>query len=638
MASAEGIEQLLMKRAGTPSPKPAVRSSTAKLENLILASGTQANVTPISGSLKDGLNALSKNDVQRALAIRAGMKAGTLDRKLLAWSLAVSGKEGLDARTISNIARDLHNWPAQDAMIRNIEKAMAREGLSSADVINSFSGRTPSTADGAMMLAKAYRAQARRNEARKIISRLWRNETLDRKKEQAVLASFSDLLTRDDHRYRMHRLFYRDRIRAAQRVAPKAEQVSLSKARAAAIRASSNAKSAILGVAPSSKTDLGYTFARIEYARRIENFPLATKLLKSAPRNTSKLVDPDEWWVERRIASRNELERGNPKTAYELASNHSAQSASAIIDAEFHAGWYALRFLNKPEVARKHFARLLEQATIPASKARGHYWLGRATSGETKKQHYRNAAKFTGTYYGQLAAYHLGVKKLSVTKPKPSDADRKRFKNLELVRAFKRFEQIDQDGWAKPIYRHLAKTLSNSGEVALLSAAAEKQGDYQLALQVGKISERRGFDVDTLSWPLGAIPNAKNFSNRDRALAYAVSRQESEFNKAAVSPAKARGLMQLLPGTAKAVARQRGMSYSFKRLTSDAAYNAKLGSAYLDEQLEKFNGSYVLTFIAYNAGPRRVEEWIKRFGDPRGKTLVEVIDWVEKIPFTETRK
>jgi len=263
--------------------------------------------------------------------------------------------------------------------------------------------------------------------------------------------------------------------------------------------------------------------------------------------------------------------------------------------------------------------------------------MGRASSGANANTHFAKAAQHAGTYYGQLAALKLGVKKLNIKRAKPTTADRNNYKSRELVRAIKRLEAIGSGWRADSMYRHLALTLNSPGEIAILAADAERKGNYSLSLQVGKLAHGRGFKVDTLSWPIGAIPNSAKIGNTGRALAYSIARQESAFNKGAVSPANARGLLQLLPGTAKAVARKKGMRYSFKRLTTDAGYNATLGASYLSEQLGNFNGSYILTFAAYNAGPRRVDEWIKRFGDPRGKPLNEVIDWVEKIPFKETR-
>ena len=179
--------------------------------------------------------------------------------------------------------------------------------------------------------------------------------------------------------------------------------------------------------------------------------------------------------------------------------------------------------------------------------------------------------------------------------------------------------------------------LPTGGEISLLSVRAEKQSKRRLALQIGKIAYRRGLPVITSSWPIGAIPNATKINKSDRALAYSVARQESAFDHKAVSRANAQGLLQLLPGTAKLMAKKTQTTYSYRKLTRDPAYNVKLGSAYLDEQLSNFDGSYILTFAGYNAGPGRAREWIIKYGDPRGMPLNKVVDWVERIPFTETR-
>ncbi len=640
-AHAAGIKQLLMQNTPVPTRRPDLRTTgSLTLANNVSSFTTlspQQSVRAVNGTLKDGLSAIGKGDTTRALGIRAGMAAGSLDRKLLAWVIAISGKDGISSGTIAKIAGDLPAWPGQTKMMRNIEEAIVRETSSGSGLIKQFGNRNPVTTDAKLALAQAYMETGQTSKARSLIRPLWREKTLNKKTEAKILKQFSGLLQREDHRHRMHQLFYNDRIRAAERVAPLAQQVSLAKARAAAIRKSSNAVKTILGVAPSSKKDVGYTFSRIEYARRTENFELAKKLLLSAPTNPQLLIDADEWWVERRIVSRSLVERGDYKNAYRIAAGHSAQSASSIIDAEFHAGWYALRFLKDAATARKHFARILNHATRPISKSRGHYWMGRASNGGEATRHFQLAAAHPGTFYGQLAAHKLGVSKLSVSRPKPTQVERTTYANRELVRAIKRLEATGNAGWTPGLYLHLAKTLKSSGELAMLAADAERKGKYQLSLQVGKIANGRGLKVDTLAWPIGAIPGSAKISSNNKAIAYAISRQESAFDKAAISPANARGLMQLLPGTAKAVAKRRGYKYSKSRLTRDAAYNATLGTAYLSEQMKEFGNSYVLTFIAYNAGPRRVGEWIERFGDPRGKGLNAVVDWVEQIPYTETR-
>jgi len=640
-ANAVYIDLLLKESIPVPSPRPdnlvtgSVQSKPLRVS--IAATGQRNKVPVLTGTLKNGLEALRRKDVRTALGIRAGLPAGSLDRKLLAWSIALSGRNGILSGEIASIARDLPDWPGQAAMQRNAERALAQEKLSPSAIIAVFSNRKPQTVEGAIVLAEAHLATGNRSAANQIIAPFWRNETLDKELEAKILAKLGAALGRSDHRTRMHALFYRDRIRAAERIAARAEQFSLAKARAAVTRKAPNAGRLLEAVAPSSKQDTGFLFARIEHARRSGAYTKAANLLLQSPRDQNLLIDPDEWWVERRIVSREMLELGKPRLAYRLAAEHSAKSARDIIDAEFHAGWYALRFLDDRTTAQKHFARLLQHATRPISLSRGHYWMARSLTGNAATKHYREAAHHAGTFYGQLSARKLGISKLNVKRTRASASDRENYKSLELVRAIKRLEAIGSGWRADSIYRHLARSLDSAGQIAILAADAEHKGDYSLSLQVGKLAHGRGFEVDTLSWPLGAIPRSARIGNTGLALAYSIARQESAFNKAAVSPANARGLLQLLPGTAKAVARREGLGYSYARLTTDAAYNATLGASYLSEQLENFDNSYILTFAGYNAGPRRVTEWIERFGDPRGKPLDEVIDWIEQIPFKETR-
>ncbi|HXV28893.1 MAG TPA: lytic transglycosylase domain-containing protein, partial [Sinorhizobium sp.] len=302
--------------------------------------------------------------------------------------------------------------------------------------------------------------------------------------------------------------------------------------------------------------------------------------------------------------------------------------------------WYALRGLEDPTTAARHFRRILDASGRPISASRAWYWLGRAAEAGgpgASADYFANAARYPGTFYGQLAAARLGLSALNVAYPSPTPEDRARFEGREAVRAIDRLEAAGHGWRADSLYRALAEELTSAGELAILAARAEKTRDHQLSLQVGKIAFGRGIDVAALAFPLGVIPSSANIDGAGKALAYAIARQESAFNPAAVSPANARGLLQLLPTTAKGVAGRYGLAYSKDRLTSDAGYNATLGAHYLGEQIDSFGGSYILTFIAYNAGPRRVPQWIERYGDPRGGPIDEVVDWIERIPFEETR-
>jgi len=360
-----------------------------------------------------------------------------------------------------------------------------------------------------------------------------------------------------------------------------------------------------------------------------------------APREPSKLVDPDAWWIERRVLSRELLDLGDPRTAYKLVAEHAAESSSNQADAEFHAGWYALRFLNDPATARRHFAAIQAVSTMPLSQSRAEYWLGRSAEAMGDKAEavaqYRLAAAYPTTFYGQLAAAKLGMKQLALSKPPEADgATKKRFASREMVQAIQRFSAAGYDDRAQAFYMQLAETLTNPSEIALLAQMAEKSGKHQIALQIGKKAYVRGLPVETLAFPIAAIPRSVKTTSIEKSIVYAIARQESAFNPAAVSRAGALGLLQLMPATAKMVAKSTGVPFNAKRLTSDPGYNATLGAAHLADLVGDFNGSYIMSFAAYNAGKSRVMQWVAQYGDPRDPN-VDAIDWIERIPFTETR-
>jgi soluble lytic murein transglycosylase len=616
---------------------PAANKVTLALADQPVSSGRTADVSPVAGSLRSGLEALSKKDAGRALAIRAGLPAGSVERKTLAWAIALSGNPDIPSGEIAQIARDLPEWPGQKAMRANSERALARENPDARTVIAAFNSTAPESLDGAILLAKAYLATGNRKAANAAIAPIWREDRLSANEEKRVMASVAQALTREDHRHRMHMLFYRERSKDGLRMAGLAEQTSLAKAWAAVNADDKKAGALLDAVASASRKDAGYLYALVKYHRRNDRHKEAAAIMLRAPTDAASLVDPDEWWVERRIISRALLDAGDAKTAYTLAAKHSAESPAVQAEAEFHAGWYALRFLNNSQVAAKHFRNILTVSSTPISQARGYYWLARAQGPIAGRQSLQAAAKHGGTFYGQLAAQMLGMRKLSISNPNPGLQDKANFANREMVRAIALLEDAGYASRADLLYRELAERLNSPGELELLAIRAENRGNRPLALQVGKTAHQRGLEVDTVSWPIGAIPQSARIGDTGRALAYAIARQESAFNIAAVSPANAKGLLQLLPGTAKMMAKKTGLKYDAKKLTSDASYNATLGAAYLSEQLDTFGNSYILTFAGYNAGPGRVKQWLETYGDPRGRKIEDVVDWIERIPFTETR-
>lgn len=591
------------------------------------------------GQLKSGLDALSSGDFTQARAVRDSLPETALDRHILMWAIAINGGDKVPSADIAAAAQALPNWPGLATLRRNSERAMARENPAPNIVVSAFADSEPQTIEGALLLARAQLALGDTKAARATIGPFWRSEKLEAKQEVAILAEFATLIPPADHRIRLEKMLYADRANSAARVAELAGAKQLVDAWTAVIKGDKKA-AALLEAVPAKQRSAGYFFAKSRYLRKQEKFTEAAAVMLKAPKDGASLVDPDAWWIERRVLSRELLDAGDIKTAYRIAAAHSAESATNAVDAEFHAGWYALRGLNDAKLAAGHFERIAKIAGSPISLSRAYYWLGRAAEAGgpgNAKDYFARAATYGATFYGQLAAERIGRKALNVAYPAPTAADRQSFAQREAVSAITRLEGAGYPVYAEMLYRDLAAQMKSPGELALLAVMAEKQDNHYLALRVGKIAAQRGLDVGALSHPVGVIPVTANISGSGKALAYAIARQESEFKVSAVSRAGARGLLQLMPGTAKDLAKRAGMAYSQDRLTSDAGYNATLGANFLGQQLGRFNGSYVLTFAGYNAGPRRADQWIARYGDPRGKDIDTVVDWIERIPFSETR-
>lgn len=590
--------------------------------------------------LKAGLDALSDRDAKRALSVRDSLPSGSLDRHILTWAIATAGLSGIPSAEIIAAESELTGWPGLAGLRAQAERALFLENSGAENTLRFFSGKQPDTAEGSFTLARALKSTGRTTEAMKTIRHVWASEILDGALENRIIKEFGAELTPADHKSRMDYLMYRGRVSHAKRFASLGEAHSLYKAWSAVIAGAKNADALVKAVDKSWANDPAYLFLQVDRLRRKDKYGEAASLLRKLPQDRSRLFDTGEWWDERRIVARGLADEGDFQAAYDVVAAHSARRTTDIVDAEFHAGWYALQNLKKPALAQSHFRRILEASSGPISAARAWYWLGRAAeaAGESGAPDlFKKAAGYPGTFYGQLAAARIGTKALNVAYPSPSDSDRQTFAGREPVKAIGLLQAAGHEKRAETLIRALAKEIVSPGELALLAGEAEARGDHTLALQIGKTAFAEGRDVAALAFPTGVIPANANIEGSGKALAYSVARQESAFNAAAISPANARGLLQLLPGTAKSVAKRHGLSYAAARLIDDPGYNATLGAHYLGEQIDSFDGSYVLTFIAYNAGPRRVSEWIGRYGDPRGKPIDDVIDWIERIPFPETR-
>ena len=623
---------------GTEADKRASAEKDATVVFAVPDAGAIAAAGEIA-LLKAGLDAIEAMDIGRARRIRDRLPETSIDRHILAWAIAFDGGRDVPSIDIARAAATLPDWPGMARLRRNSERAFYRENPDAKRVISVFGKSRPQTLDGIVLLARAHASLGQVKDARAVLAPFWSTAKLEAPEEQRIIKEFGAILQPEDHRARMEGMLYAERVNSADRVAALAGAEPLAKAWAAVIRGDKKSPD-LLKAVPAAMRSAGYYFAEARYLRRTKKFDEAAAVMLKAPTDRAALVDPDAWWLERRVLSRELVDQGDMKLAYRIAAAHAAESPVHAADAEFHAGWYALRGLKDAKAGATHFARVAEVSEGPISQARAYYWLGRAAEeggAHDATSFYERAAVHGTTFYGQLAAEHIGGKTLDVAYPEPTAADREAFSRRETVKAIRRLERCGRQKLADMLYRELAEDFTSRGELAMLAEMAEKRGDHTLALKVGKIAAGRGRDIGALSHPVGAIPDDADISSSGKALAYAIARQESEFNVGAVSHAGARGLLQLMPGTAKSVAQKAKMAFSQERLTTDAGYNATLGAAFLGEQLGRFDGSYVLTFIGYNAGPGRAREWIKRYGDPRGKDIATVVDWIERIPFAETR-
>src|SRR5262249_7884331 len=424
-------------------------------------------------------------------------------------------------------------------------------------------------------------------------------------------------------------------MRAAKRLG--AGYSALVKARLASVRKASNAKGLLEAVPRELHNDAGFIFAKIQLLRRDEKFAEAAQLMLSAPRDPNRIYNLDEWWIERRLISRKMIDLGEYKTAYLIARDAALPNRDIYkTEQEFTSGWIALRFLNDPQTAAQHFARIGVGSVNPTTLARAGYWKGRAAEAMGRSQEarafYASAAEQSTSYYGQLARAKLGMPQLDL-----NDAPRARgAERLEIVRAVQLLFELDEREIAIPIFADVG----DNGDAEAVIGLGELTARYNYPrgmILVGKGALNRGFPFDFYAYPATGIPPYSPIgTDVEKSVVFAIARQESMFNPGDVSPAQAYGLMQVTPDAGRYVCKRAGVGFDLSRLKTDSAYNAALGAAELGGLMGDYRGSYIMTFAGYNAGRGSLKKGIDRYGDPRDPK-VDAVDWVELIPFSETR-
>jgi soluble lytic murein transglycosylase len=626
---------------GKPTSKGAAIASISQSDG-----PPPASALPQVASVSPSDVASTKEAIAHARAGRASQATSVqqliqdqLARKLVEWAILRSDGNGASSARYVAFINDNPHWPSIGMMRRRAESMMWTEQPDPARVRAYFAKYPALSAKGQFALARALLAQGDRAGAQAQVREAWRNDAFPADVESKVLETFNGFLTADDHKARMNMRLYAEDTEGGLRNANRAggDAPAIAKARIAVIKKAGNAKAALDAVPSSARRDLGYIFSLAQWLRRNDHGAEAGDLILSAPRDPSQAIDTDQWWIERRLAARNMLDLGNPSKAYRIARDAVAPERDNYrVEHEFTAGWIALRFLNDPATAITHFARIPQEGTHAISLARAYYWLGRAYEAQGRtteaRKHYQTAAQYPTAYYGQLAGARLGLRNIALR-----SAPSRPLGSSELVRAIELLYATDHDSMVAGAIADLGDRSDDAGTLGAIGEITARNKDARAMLLLGKAAVGRGLPLDHYAFPTIGMPNYTAIGPAvERPLVYAIARQESTFNQKTVSSARAMGLMQVTPAAGKYVARKFNVTYNEKKLLSDPVYNVQLGAAELGDLLTDFRGSYVLTFVGYNAGRGRIRDWVARYGDPRDPN-VDPVDWVERIPFSETR-
>ncbi len=533
------------------------------------------------------------------------------------------------------------DWPGLKRLRRMGETNMPR-GLPSEEVRSYFAVQPPQRGRGALLLAEAYQQIGRTADARDELIRAWTEFSLARSEEEALLKSFGGVLSRY-HSKRLDMLLWRGLTREAQRMLLRvnAGEQALARARIALRRGTSGVDDLIKAVPNALKDDPGLAYERFIWRIKRDRWDEAEELLTTLAKKEAKLGRPSSWSSRRRGFARRALRRGETQTAYTLASRHglTATDGYDYADLEWLSGYIALRHFRKPALAVEHFTRFRDAVVTPISSGRAGYWLGRAldAAGDAAKaqEAYALAATYQTSFYGQLAAQRgeLPTDASLVGQQREGHWKGAEFLKSTVFRSGLLMHYADEPRYVRWFFTHMAETMSLAEQEKLAQLALDLERPH-VALRIAKEAAKLGRVISAPYYPVTEL--AYFGVDVPAELAMAVARQESELNHEASSPAGARGLMQIMPSTARSVAEEIGVEYSKSRLSSDWRYNARLGIAYLSGLLEQFNGSVLLAAAAYNAGPTQVRAWIREYGDPRTRSTDE-IDWIENIPYRETR-
>ncbi len=537
------------------------------------------------------------------------------------------------------------NYPRINRIRYLAEHKLSTEKVSPKKIIDWFGFNDPLSGFGKLILGESLILRGEVDKGMALIKNGWITADLNRSEMKFFRKKYKKYLDANDYIKRADYLAWESKhwdLKRMLRYLPKDYQL-LYTARQILMSKSYGVDKAIADVPSKFKNDPGLNYDRLKWRRKRGRVDSSLEILLKIKNTKEYMIRPDKWWKERSIIARSLIYKKRYATAYKITSKHALENGPEFAEAEWMSGWIALSFLNDPILAIDHFNNFYKNVGYPISLSRGAYWLGRSYEkiGDNNKSQewYEEATKYLTTYYGQLA--HLKIKpneKFELEEQKKVNEEYKKyFYKIDLVKIVHLLNELNKDKYAKNILKYLANDNVDNGSEILAAELSTNISRYDFAIQISKLASYQKRFHNDFNYPIISTPNYVDGRKiPEAAFILSIIRQESEFDMKANSRVGAQGLMQLMPYTAKLVAKQAKLPYSKSRLTADPEYNINLGSHYIAGLILQYEGAYPFATAAYNAGPKRVKYWKKLNKDPQ-KKQVDYVDWIELIKFKETR-
>ncbi len=561
-------------------------------------------------------------------------------KKIIEWHYLSQNNNNNFFRTKKFIEKNI-NWPNENFFKKKMELVIERN-FNNKEIIKYFEENKPLTTKGNVNYLDSLRKERGIQNVKKEAKTIWINKKFTKKQSKDFYKKYKKILTNEDHLKRIENLTWAGRSYEARRMLPiiSKNKQALYNARIILRRRGGNADQAISRINQNFLNDQGLVYERLRWRRKSRLYETAFDLINPLPEN---LKYEKKWWYEVSIIVRKLLERKEYKKAYKLVKDFSSKSNELLSESEWYAGWIAYEYLNlSPEIYINHFLNSFENTNHVGEKAKSAYWAGKSYEKNRNKElselWYKNSANYVTEFYGQLSFEKISKKKSLVTNEELYGNNILTKDDIAFTKTdlYKASELILANGTrknAKKFITHLINTSSTPGQLQIIAKLSKDLGRLDLSIKASKFAKKKGFNLYHYAYP--SIKNYQIYNKIEKELVFGVIRQESVFDTKAISRVGARGIMQIMPATGKKISKKLNLSYSKKRLRSDPQYNITLGSYYLYNLVKEYD-SYLLALIGYNAGPRRINRWIKKNGDPR-KNNVDTVSWIEKIPIKETR-